>query len=233
VTNENVNITEEQKNITEAKPEQSPKGDLQPKPEKPSDAKPQEPSQPAEATYTKEQLVTFRNEDRMELGRKHTAAMKILQGKVDELSEITDDREALKTQISELSSKDPEVFNLAKKEQELRGRETELRRGIKEHTTDVQMAKDFKREVIIQKVVEEYEGGDFGKLKGLCESFNVSSEDQIRTAADTMWEKKLNLPPAPDTPPVKPYSGITSGGESMPESAQGKIKAGWDELHKS
>lgn len=226
-----VNITEEQKNITEAKPEQSSKDALQPKPEKPSDAKPQEPSQPAEATYTKEQLQGHTRDALMEQGRKHTATVKILQGKVDELSGVQDDREALKAQIAELSSKDPEVFNLAKKEQELRGRETELKKGIREHSERIGKADKFEREVIIQKVVEDYEGGDFTKLKGLCESFNVSSEDQIRTAADSLWSKPF-VPPVPE-PAVKPYSGVTSGGEETPSTAKGKMRSGWDERHKT
>ncbi len=228
-----VDNAEKQKDNTQTTPGTASKDALQSKTEGISGGKAQEISQKTTETYTREQLLNFRSDGLAEQGKKHTATVKILQGKVDELSEVQDDREALRSQISELSSKDPEVFNLAKKEQELRGRETELKRGIKEHAIDVQTAKEFKREVVIQKVVEEYEGGDFVKLKGLCESFNVSSEDQIRTAADTLWGKKFN-PPASEPPPPAPpaISGVTSGGESAPESARGKMRAGWDELHK-
>ena len=227
-----VDNTEKQKDNTQSESGQSSKDALQAKSEGTSGAKAQETSQKPPETYTREALQKHTSDALMEQGRKHTATMKILQGKVDELSEVEDDRVALKTQISELSSKDPEAFNLAKKEQELRGREVELKRGIKEHTMDVQAAKDFKREVIIQKVVEEYEGGDFVKLKGLCESFNVSSEDQIRIAADTLWSKTFT-PPATPTPSVPPaISGMTSGGEETPTSAKGKIRAGWAEIHK-
>ncbi len=204
--------TEKQKDNTQSVTGTASNDGLQAKSEGTSGAKAQETSQETPETYTREDLRKHTSDALAEQGKKNTVTMKILQGKVDELSEITDDREALHKQMEELKSTDSEAYNLAKKEQELRGRETELKRGIKEHTTDVQMAKDFKREVIIQKVVEEYEGGDFVKLKGLCESFNVSSEEQIRTAADTLWSGKF-VPPAPETPAVKPYSGMTSGGK--------------------
>jgi len=187
---------------------------------------------PAEATYTKGQLEKHTSDALAEQGRTHKTETDTLRKERDRLSDVKDDREALQKQIDEMKSTDPEVYSLAKKERELRERETELTKGIREHSGRIKKAEGFERDVSIQGIIEEYEGADFNKLKVLCETFGNPSEEQIRKAADTLWGKKF-VPPASETPPVKPYSGMTSGGESMPESAKGKIKAGWDELHKS
>ena len=206
-----------------------------------SDANNGSTSIPPEATYTKVDLEKYASDALTEQGRRHKAEVSTLKSRLDELSDIKDDRESLQQRISELSSKDPEVFNLVKKEAELRDREKKLVSDTRLHEARIKKADDYERDVSITKIVEEFEGGDFDKLKGLCETFNSSSEEQIRRAAETLWTKKINLPPGtppvppvttPQAPPSQPYSGMTSGGsEPLPTSAKGKIKAGWDELH--
>jgi hypothetical protein len=228
-------MTEEQKNIAGDKAEQSPKGALQPNPEKPSDAKPQEPSQQAETTYTKEQLQNYTRDALMEQGRKHKEAITSLQRERDEARSKQGDTEFLQKQVDELTSKDPEVFNLAKKEKELREERSSLTKDKNEHAASIERVKNFDREVIIQRVVEEYEGADFGKLKGLCETFNAFSEDQIRTAADTLWSKAFN-PPVSTVPAAPPaLSGMTSGGRSFqrdPKNPDQTLAEGFRELKK-
>ena len=205
-------MTEAQKDTTQVTPGQSSQGGLQGKLGEPSGAKPQEPSQKPPETYTREQLQKHTSDALMEQGRKHTTEVSTLRKERDELAGIKDDREALQKQIDEIKDKDPEVYSLAKKEQELRDREKVLTKGIAEHSGRIKRADNYERDVSITKIVEEFEGGDFDKLKGLCETFNSSSEEQIRKAAETLWGKKF-VPPASETPPVKPYSGMTSGGQ--------------------
>ncbi|KKM22294.1 hypothetical protein LCGC14_1626770 [marine sediment metagenome] len=187
---------------------------------------------PTEATYTKVQLEKYKSDGLAEQGRTHKTEVNTLRQERDRLSDVKDDREALQKQIDEMKSTDPEVYSLAKKEQELRERETQLTKGVREHKERITRAESFEREISIQRIVEEYEGADFGKLKVLCETLDNSSEEQIRKVADTLWGKKFN-PPASETPSVSPaISGMTSGGEETPTSARGKMKAGWDERHK-
>jgi len=223
-----VDRTEEQKDTTQVQPGQ-PSG-LQGKPEETSGAKPQETSQKPPETYTREQLEKFRSDALMEQGRKHKAEVDALRRERDELASIKDDREALQKQLDELSSKDPEVFSLAKKERELREREKQLAKELREHSERIKKADNYERDVSITKIVEEYEGGDFDKLKGLCETFSAYSEEQIRKAAETLWSKKF-IPPVTETPPVppvKPYSGMTSGNRKDYSglSARQKIEEG-------
>jgi len=207
-----VDNAEKQKDNTQAVSGTASKDALQVKTEGTSVAKAQEISQKPPETYTRDQLQKHTSDALAEQGKKHVKEVNTLKGERDELSAIKDDREALQKQIDEIKDKDPEVYTLAKKEQELREREKQLTKGIRDHSERIKRADNYERDVSITKIVEEFEGGDFDKLKGLCETFNSSSEEQIRKAAETLWSGKF-VSPAPETPPVKPYSGMTSGGQ--------------------
>jgi len=177
------------------------------------------PGKPAQ-TYTKEQVDRAIQLDRMERGRdwkvletERDSLKSQLRTKENELSNIGEEREELQKQIDDLSSKDPEVFNLMKKDKELRDKERKLKTDAQ--TLDVEKqtyserfkkAETFERDVRIQEIADGYEGGDFSKLKDLCDSIEVKTDEQIMKVAETLWDKKVV------EPPVKPYSGMTSGG---------------------
>jgi len=197
-------------------------------------------STPQEATYTRAQAEQLKSDALTDVGRKHKTAVDSLTKERNEAQDTLGDYNDLKKRYDDLASKDPEVFNLSKKEAELRDRERKLVSDARLHSDRIKRADVYERDVIITKIVGEYEGGDLEKLKGVCNTVGSSvSEEQMHSIASTLWAKKLNplaTPPpvAPAAaPPAKPYSGMTSGGQdNMPESAKGKIRPGWDELHK-
>lgn len=50
---------------------------------------------------------------------------------------------------------------------------------------------------------------------------------------EAMEDLAKSLPKKEEKPPLKPDSSTTIGGGAMPDSAKGKMREGWDELHKS
>lgn len=185
-------------------------------------------------TYSSEEVERILQLDRMKAGRDWKALeterdnfKSQLATKETEIQDITDNIAKLKTQIDDLASDDPEKLNLVKK---LREAEEEKKQAKVERTTleadkqvygeRIKKAEDLEIEVKILEIVEDYESADADKLSDICITLNANSEEQIRKVADTLWTKKTPEPAEPATPPVKPYSGITSGGSdnlgSMP-----------------
>ena len=84
-------------------------------------------------------------------------------------------------------------------------------------------------------------------LKGVVEStkernareiatrLNVDSEPLMKFtdgSTEAMEDLAKSLPKKGETKTLTPDSGKTIGGETIPGSAKGKMRAGWDELHK-
>jgi len=181
-------------------------------------------------TYTREQIQKFVSDALAEQGRKHKSEFEPvakerdtyksqLQAKENELAGLSDERGELQKRIDELSSNDPEVFNLVKKDRELRERERQLKTGVQEleaekqsHAERIKLADDTLREISIFEIASKYDGGNPVKLKDLCDTFGAKSEEQIIKVAENLWAKKLETPTTEETQPIKPYSGVTSGG---------------------
>jgi len=209
-------------------------------------------------TYTKEQVQKFVSDALAEQGRKHKAELEpiiterdTLKSKLTELSDIQDDRTDLQRRIDELANDDPAKFNLVKKENELRERERKLNKDIGErekklteseskHAERIKKADSVEREASILEIVEGYENGDADRLGDAITTFEttfgikVTSDEQIRKVADTLWTKKATGPPKPEVPPLKPFSGTTDGGseDTSNLSPREKIELGIEKLKK-
>jgi len=188
-------------------------------------------------TYTEEAYKKAISDALAKQGRENKVAVETIikerdtlkgqiRSKEDLLSDITTEREELKKQIDDLSKDDPEKFNIIKKDRELRERENQLKTKLRDlearettHGERIKKAEGLEREILIQEIVDEYEGGNFDKLKDLCETLEVTGEDKIRVTADTLWTKK---PETPVEPPVKPFSSMTDGGGQLTE--EGRLK---------
>lgn len=155
-----------------------------------------------------------RERKEMEVERDSVKAQ--LKVKNTELEEIVAEREKLKTEIDDLTSDDPKKFDIIKRDTDLRERErklktdtTSLEADKQAHGEEVKLAKDTLREVFIWETATKYEGGDPVKLKELCETFGATTAEQIVKVAEALWPKKDK---ELGTPPLKPFSGRTSGG---------------------
>ncbi len=178
------------------------------------------------ATHSEAEMQKAVSDALAEAGRKHKAELTLVTSERDtlkgqittkdsELEDVAEERKGLQSQIDDLTSDDPEKFNLVTKEKDLRGRESTLKAEKRTLEADkltqqatVKQASDTLREVAIWEIATEYEGGDPVKLKELCDKFELSSREKIQDAAEALWTKK----PAPATPPVSSDSGLTSGG---------------------
>ncbi|KKN76905.1 hypothetical protein LCGC14_0365560 [marine sediment metagenome] len=157
--------------------------------------------------------VTKITEERDTLQRKTTKDKTRLEG-------VDEERKSLQQQIDELSSDDLDKSDYVKKlrglkeeEQKLKDRisdqeDTEERYGERIKKVEAKELEDSMREL-----VEEYENGDLSKLETLRETADVTSIEQIRKLADTIWSKKEE----PSTPVIEPFSGETEGGAESSE----------------
>ncbi len=214
---------------TTPKPEDETLKGQTPKVEEPSSVK-KEPSPEEEPkTLTITEAEKLAQLARMDAGRaqktaedERDTAQTALAAKDIELTDIAEEREKLNTQIDELSSNDPVKFNIIKKDRDLLLRENKLKTDIrtaeaklKTNEERIKKAEDHEREISTNEIAAKYEGGDAAKLVTLCKTFGANTVEEITKVADTMWSKKPPEPEDPnttDTPPLKPFSGRTTGG---------------------
>ncbi len=205
-----------------------------------SDPKAGSTSTPATVTYTQVDLEKHTSDALTEQGRRHKVAIDAVTLDRNSLKEIKDDREELQRQLDNSTSSDPEKNNVSKLLKEANDRiktATKIEHGNADRFL---RADKIERGETIKVIADGFEGADIAKLTALCEATNIFSEEQIRNAAATIWPKKFISPagtptPAPAAVVTQPpaYSGMTNGGQDQePDSAKGKMKAGWDELHK-
>lgn len=208
-------------------------------------SKVQEGTSQTPATHSEEEMQKAVSDALAKQGREHKAEITLitserdtLKGQIEtkdsELTDIAEERKGLKEQIDDLTSDDPEKFNLVKKERDLRERESTLKAEKRTLEADkltqqatVKQASDTLREVAIWEIAAEFEGGDPVKLKELCDKFEVSSKEKIQAAAEAMWPKK----PAPVTPPITSDSGLTSGGGTNIDSLNPEEKIRYGLTH--
>lgn len=187
-------------------------------------------SQETPETYTKEQTQKLVSDALAEQGRKHKAeldpivterdTLKVqIQTKDIAIEDIGNEIKKLQTEIDELAGDDPEKKNLVKKARELREQEQKLKTerttldaDKQVHQEQITLATNTLREISIWEISAEYEGSDPVKLKALCDKGKVTSEEDIREFADTLWTKKPVTPAKSVTPPIKADSGTTIGG---------------------
>ena len=142
------------------------------------------------------------------------AELEAARGDPDKLKELQA-KKSYKAKLAELDTKN----------KELQKREADLNRREAEHEAEIQAAKETQREITIWQIAQE-KSVDPVRLKTLAEKFNIEGKENLEELANEIASGK------PEGETLKVDSGATSGGKAMPESAKGKIKAGWKEIHK-
>ena len=203
--------------------------DTSPKGQVPSLNVPAETSPPGTPrTYTQVEVDNLLRDTKREAGRAQKTVeveRDSLRGQVrlheNKLSDLEVERENLDKRIEELSSKDPELNNLEKRAKQIREMERKAQAKANDAETKVlefgeriKRAETFEVERLAEQIAEDYEGGDGGKLKSLCETLGTATEEKIRAIADTLWNKKGVIPATPGATvqSSKPYTGVTGGG---------------------
>ncbi len=201
-----------------------------------------EVSPEAPKSYSQEEveklLHTFKSEsgrEKKELEVRVTTLEKQLTSKTDELTENTAEIEKLEARIDDLSKDDPEritanrELKIAKEERKQLKADREALEGERAtHAESIKIAYDTLREISVWTIAEEYDNGDAVKLKDLCDTFEIKSEEQIRKAADKLWTKKTIEPAKPSAPPLKLFSGVTQGGG--PQTDEERLKSRYPKM---
>jgi len=183
-------------------------------------------------TYTEEEHQKALQADRIKRGRDDKSltnreanvkaredATKAAQEKRDaaELEEVRNDPDKLAVYRSQQAERER-----TKKQDE---READLNKREAEHEAEITSAREAQKEITIWQVATAKKV-DPMRLKTLSEKFNIEGKEKLEELADEIASEK------PATEGLKTDSGVTKGGPTLPESAKGKIKAGWEEVHK-
>ena len=168
-------------------------------------------------TYTEQDVLKMVSDRLATAGRE----AKVLETRKAELErreqEIAQWRTRKEEEELEVARGDPDKLNSYQEKKRLRDEKEELSKQRREweqeklaHEVEIEEARATKREIDIFDIAQEYEGGDAVKLKKLCDTAKITSKEQIREAANTIWEKKGKQPEG--TPKPKHDSGMTIGG---------------------
>ena len=200
----------------------------------PSPSKESSPSTPTPKVFSEEQVDKLIADRHSTLDKRVIALEKDLdraqatvEKKESELATITQDKAKLRIELDELAQDDPDKQKVLKKlatldelekateakNQTLKADREALEADKQTHQEEIKLASDTLREISIWEIASEYEGGDPVKLKELCDKFAVSSKEQIKVAADTIWAKK----PKDGTPPITTDSSLPGGGGEKTE----------------
>lgn len=179
-------------------------------------------------TYSEEEYTKGISDAVTKVGREHKVELRALtterdtfKGQADQFSK---QRQSLTVQINELTqqmvelTKDhPEGINWVKKRQEMQtkldqltDKESQLEQREQTATKMMGEAIEVKLEIAAFTVAKDYENGDAVKLKSLAARMKLTSEDDVRELADTIWPKKVS-----QNAPFNPDSNISSGGASQ------------------
>ena len=185
-------------------------------------------------TYTKEQTQKLVSDALAEQGRKHKAELTPIVTERDtlktQLEANTADLESNKTEMEELQAKiddmasgDPTRYDAVKElkaakeeRKHLQVKERALEAEKRTHGERIKKAEDLEKEVLVLEIVEGYKDADAEKLTNAIVGFEttfgikVTSDEQIRKVADTLWTKK-------ETETPKGFSGVTEGGGTLTE----------------
>lgn len=132
--------------------------------------------------------------------------------KDNEIEDVRADIKIVEERLKDISSDDPNKFDLVQRERELKQEDRRLKAERLVLDTDkqaqaetVKLAGDTLREVNIWNIASEFKDSDPARLKDLCNTLEVQSEEQIRKVAETIWAKK-------ETETQLPFQVATSGG---------------------
>lgn len=141
-----------------------------------------------------------------------------------EIERLAAKRDDLEKRCDELSSDDPEKSNYVKKIREFVAKEDKisddrekLDQDIKKYAERIKRAEDTLLTNTIKEITPEYKGGNPEKLKALCQQYNLTTEEEIRSLADNIWDKVEGKPDAipPKHEPIHVPAGITTGGDGL------------------
>ena len=152
-----------------------------------------------------------------------------------QLEDIQTERDNLQQQIEDLSSNDPQKYDLVKKDKELRDNQRRLKARITElDSRETKLGEretkvsSFEREVLVESIADEYEDGDSAKLKKAVEVFDKPTEEQIRTMAAIIFSAKTGGAEPEGRSPLKPDSGKSRGGSTYFTRTQIADRAFWE-----
>jgi len=182
-------------------------------------------------TYT-EQDVQKMVSDRLAAAGREAKALETRKAELERKEqEIAQWRARKEEEELEAARGDPDKLNSYQEKKRLRDEREELTKQRREweqeklsHEVEIEEARATKREIDIFDIAQEYEGGDAVKLKKLCDTFKATSKEQIREAAENLWEKKGKQTTQQK---VKHDSGMTIGGTGYSDlSPDEKIRVG-------
>lgn len=125
------------------------------------------------------------------------------------IEDIQDERDRLQTHLDAITSDDPKKFDIIKLDKELRETQRTLKTGAADLATKnqesderIKSANDTMLEIAIWEVATEFKGSDPMKLKNLCATLGITTEEKLREVAGNLWEKA-----EPKTPAKKAEDG--------------------------
>src|SRR3990167_10491014 len=178
-----------------------------------------------EPIYSQTQANLLLHAAQSEWGRQRTALEKDrdtyksqAEKQQSDLADNAKDIEALQTKLDDMSSDDPQKFDVAKELKAAREERKQLkadRVALEDEKRTLEPYKQEKRTRDIFDIAQEYEVDNYDKLYDLCDVTGANSEEQIRKIADTLWlkrgaEEEATKEKKPKAP--KPFSGKSDGG---------------------
>ena len=186
---------------------------------------------PKPEVYTKAQLDEAIQKDRIQRGRD----AKTLEQRVNDIkaregaiAKWQADRDA--AELAE-AQKDPDKLAAYQQKQADRQRRTSLdereaaiAKREAEHEAEITAAREAQKEIVIWQIASA-KNIDPMRLKTLSEKLSIEGKERLEVLADEIGSGKTDKQISVD-------SGVTTGGKALPDTAKGKIKAGWEEIHK-
>lgn len=117
--------------------------------------------------------------------------------KAEALNEdIQSERDQLQTDIEGLTNDDPKKFDLVKRDKDIRDAQRTLKTATAELATQqkdneaiVTTARETMLEIALWEIATEFKGGDPVRLKALCATTGITTEEKARELAAGIWEK--------------------------------------------
>ena len=120
---------------------------------------------------------------------------------------------------------DPKALSVIQRERKIRAEKADIERREAQVKPIEERATEFERKELAQEVATQY-----GVDASLLTEHTDGSKEKMESLAKVLAQSTPSPKVRED---LKPDSAISAGGGTMPESAKDKIKAGWDEIHKT
>ena len=191
-------------------------------------------------TYTQEQVDKAVQSSLTKAGRD----AKTLETQRTELTQQAEAIEATKTEIERTKQEQEAAFmesiknnpdavdwatmkkGLSEKEKALKAQEATFAKKQAEYDGKIKAAEEAQKEINIFSVASAKKV-DSMRLKTLSDKFGITDKEKLEELAD-----EIIASVGTTNPTIEPDPGTTKGGSSMPSTAKGKIKAGWEERQK-